>query len=294
VKDQSNTFCSTIQESMQISCLLIFKSIRRFFYAGIVQNALLFLILLFCGNLPAQHVALSASNPNSAPDAPAGVSASDGDHEKYILIRWEPANGAQQYRVYRSTSSKTSSMQEVTKSWQKSTWFCDYGVQKGVDYYYAIIGGNGAQKSALSNFDKGFVRKDDARAGVEDLSDARGLTTSPAIYLLVSNVLAEKDAASAGDTLVLSVNLQNIFEEPTPAAQMRVFLSKDVVFDWDDVELSKKVYTSFPAGESIVLREKVVLPKPLPAGTYNLIVVTSMEGNILNSKTGLEQLKIED
>jgi hypothetical protein len=254
----------------------------------------LLLILFFCGSLSAQQAALTTSNLNGGPEAPKVVTASDGDHEKYILIRWEPAAGGQQYRVYRSTNQKATSMQEVTKAWQKSTWFCDYGVQKGVDYYYAIISGNGAKTSALSALDKGFVRKDDARAGVEDLTDVRGLTTSNSTYLLISNVLPDKTTASAGDTVALSINLQNIFEEPTPATQMRIFLSKDVILDWDDTELSKKAYTSFPANESIVLQEKVVLPKPISAGDYKVIVVISTEGAILSSKTGVGQLKIKN
>jgi hypothetical protein len=271
---------------------IAFKPTRGFlFCTGVPKVAAALLLLFFYGPLSAQQTVLTASSPYAGPEAPKGVTASDGDHEKYILIRWEPATGGQQYRVYRSTSLKSTSMQEVTKSWQKSTWFCDYGVQKGVDYYYAIISGNGTKKSVLSNFDKGFVRKDDARAGVEDLSDVRGLTTSHPI-LLVSNVLPDKATAAAGDTVALSINLQNILEEPTPATQMRVFLSKDVILDWDDTELSKRAYTSFPANESIILQEKIVLPKPLPAGDYKVIVVVSMEGNILTSKTGVGQLKV--
>jgi hypothetical protein len=227
------------------------------------------------------------------PEAPVGVAASDGDHVNYILVRWEAASNAQQYKVFRSTNSKMTSMQEVSKSWQKSTWFCDYGVQKGVDYYYAVMSGSGDQSSNLSNLDKGFVRKTEGQAGNNDLSEAQGLTTSRSTYLLVSNMGTEKNVYRAGDTVALTINLQNIAESITPATQIRVFLSKDVVLDWDDIELSKKAYTSFPANQAIVLREKVVLGKSVMSGFYNLITVISTEGNILTSKTGVCAFKVE-
>lgn len=231
---------------------------------------------------------------NARPEAPVGVTASDGDHTNYILIRWDAASGAQQYKVFRSTNSKMTSMQEVSKSWQKSTWFCDYGVQKGVDYYYAVMSGSGNQSSNLSNLDKGFVRKTDGQAGNNDLSEAQGLTTKPRPnYLLVSDMNTEKNAYQAKDTVALTINLQNIAEAVTPTTQIRVFLSKDAVLDWDDVELSEKAYTNFPANQAIVLREKVVLGKSVMPGTYNLITVISIEGNILSSTTGTCTFKVE-
>jgi hypothetical protein len=222
---------------------------------------------------------------------PEGVTASDGDHDKYVLIRWDPTEGAQKYRVYRSTSPKSATMQEVTKSWQNSTWFCDYGVSRGVDYYYAVMSSNGTVSSALSQTDKGFIRKEDARANNTDLSDIREMAAPPK-PVMIETVKTTADTYAAGDTVSVSFDLRNMTQTATPAAQVRIFLSNDVELDWDDKELSKKTYSALPANGTIVLKEKVVLPQPLLAGTYNLIAVISIEGRILKSEIGVTQITV--
>ena len=223
-----------------------------------------------------------------APKAATGLNASDGVYDKFVLIRWEAPESGGQYRVFRATSASGASLQELTKSWQKSTWFCDYSAEKGRDYYYAVMGSDGKQSAPLSRFDKGFVRKETDTAQ-EDLLSANTPDRYAAgrqLFVLVADVQADSALYQQGAAMDLEIALQNIFEESSPRTELHIYLSGDATWDFNDQLLLNKTYSGLPANARVTLKESLTLPAFLLPGMYHLIVVASPEGNILQAKTG--------
>ena len=256
----------------------------------------LFLFLFFPLLLSAQisQPRMSASNVSNLHTAPEGVNASDGVYDKFVLIRWEASNLNSNFRLFRAKSSSGASMLELTKSWQKSTWFCDYSAEKGQDYYYAVLGSDGKTSSPLSRFDKGFLKKEDKIAHDESLSynTPDKYAAGKQIFVLVSEVNTDTSSYSLGAQARLNIGLQNIFDDPTPTTHLRVYLSLDNVWDFDDTLLLSKAYSGFPATIKVALSETVQLPDNVLPGAYNLLVVATTEGNILQSKTGSTTINI--
>ncbi|MDX1911685.1 MAG: hypothetical protein SFV22_09390 [Saprospiraceae bacterium] len=228
------------------------------------------------------------------PSPSVNVNASDGVYDKFVLIRWEPAEKAGEYRVFRAVSPAGASMVELTRVWQKSTWFCDYSAEKGRDYYYAVMSSDGKNTAPLSRFDKGYLKKEDKYANDESLSaiEPDKYAAGKQVFVLVADMKTSGERFQSGDELALSIGLQNIFDEPTPRTDIRILLSKDPVWDFDDVLLSSKSYSGFPATMKATLSESFRLPDNLVAGDYYLIAVASPEGNILQAKIGALPIKI--
>ena len=223
------------------------------------------------------------------------VNASDGIYEKFVLIRWEESDKSNGYRLFRASSAAGASLQEITKSWQKSTWFCDYSAEKGRDYYYAVIAAEDGKSAPLSRFDKGFLKKDDKMANDDLISSTtteRVATGRPG-FILVSGVKADSLTYLPGSTARLETGLHNIFDEPTPSANVRIYLSTDAVWDFDDRLLSTSTFSSFPSGTSPAIEVTGKLPADAIPGAYHLLVVASLEGNILNAKTGSATINIK-
>lgn len=251
---------------------------------------------LFLGLLAINPTFAQSPRELGIPAAPTNVIASDGDHERYILIRWDAAPNAQKYRLFRSSHSQPSDYQEITKNPQSSTWFCDYDVQKNVDYYYAVIGTNGQGGSSLSNSDKGFLRKADTRRAMEDelLSEVQGITSPRTNTLAVTNLKAQKPFFHPLDSLDFGFEIKNPQELPVSDLQIRIFLSNDNILDWEDTLLKKRFYSSFPNMPELLLRESCPLPANLLPERYYLFVVLSLQGEIFNSKTGLLAIEIKE
>ncbi|GAB4497758.1 MAG: hypothetical protein OHK0019_31950 [Saprospiraceae bacterium] len=230
----------------------------------------------------------SSTDSKAASLTPIYINASDGVYEKFVLIRWEAVDKMGDYRVFRATSSSGASLQELTKNWQKSTWFCDYSAERGRDYFYAVMGSDGKTSSPLSRFDKGFVRKDDKSAYDDSFSSVTSdrYAASKQIFVLVAEVDTDTTAYAAGNKVQLRIGLQNIFNEPTPRTELRVYLSSDAIWDFNDTLLTSKTYSGFPAELKVTLEEQITLPQNVLPGQYHLLVVAAPEGNILNAKTG--------
>lgn len=228
------------------------------------------------------------------PPASVQVNASDGVYDKFVLIRWESAEKTGEYRIFRATSPSGASMLELTKAWQKSTWFCDYSAEKGRDYYYAVMSSDGKNTAPLSRFDKGYLKKEDKYANDESLSavEQDKYAAGKQVFVLVAEMKTTKERFQAGDEVTLSIGLQNIFDEPAPRTDIRIFLSKDPVWDFEDTLLSSKSYSGFPATMKASLSEFFRLPESLIDGDYYLIAVASPEGNILQAKIGALPIKI--
>ena len=253
-----------------------------------------YFLLLFLLSQPRFFFAQTAAIPLGSGHAPApappqaNVNASDGVYDKFVLIRWEVADQMGNYRLFRATSTSGASMQELTKSWQKSTWFCDYSAEKGRDYFYAVMGSDGKTSTPLSRFDKGFLKKDDKVAHDESLTSTTPdrYAAAKQIFVLVSEVAADTAAYAAGGTARLNFGLQNVFDQSTPRTDVRVYLSTDLTWDFDDKMLTSKSYSGFPANLKVTLQETITLPQNILPGVYHLLVVAAPEGNILNAKTG--------
>lgn len=255
---------------------------------------------LFCTLFAQEHQAKPAiTAPNYLVNkfniqSPKGITASDGTYEDFILVRWEPSENGTLYKVFRSNTPKANSLQEVSNAWQKSTWVCDYSALPNVDYYYTVVATDGKQTSAVSTFDKGFLKKrqDIAIDERELLVEAEVYGEGKQIFLLISDITLSQTTITAGSELSLVIGLQNIFDQPTVKTDLRFYLSSDAILDWNDKLLDTRSLSSVPANVNFSLSETVTLPKDLLVGQYNLIVVSSSEGAIISSKTIQTSLKI--
>ncbi len=261
-----------------------------------MRATLFFLLPFFSVLLSAQtsSVRMGVGMDSNQPNTIANINASDGVYDKFVLIRWEALEHTGNFRLFRALSTTGASMQELTKTWQKSTWFCDYSAEKGRDYYYAVLGSDGKTSTPLSGFDKGFLKKDDKVANDESLSAVTPdkYASGKQIFVLVSDVVADSSTYKAGTAAQLLIGLQNIFDEPTPRTDIRIYLSSDTVWDFDDKLLIYKVYSGFPANMKVPLAETVLLPVDILSGTFHVLVVAAPEGNILNAKTGSTMINI--
>jgi hypothetical protein len=241
-------------------------------------------------------VTTAANHSNQAVnlEAPKNIAASDGVYDKFVLIRWEPCEGASQYKVFRSTSAKGAGLQEISNAWQKSTWLSDYSALPNVDYHYTVVASNGKSTSPIGALDKGFIKKSSAIAIEETtlLAENEAYGSNRKIFLLIASSLADKDAYRAGETINLNVILQNIFEEQAPRTEMRFYLSADGMLDWNDQLLGTKNLSESRANVKFEMKEVLRLPSNLLPGVYQLITVSSPEGSVLGSKTALTSIKI--
>ena len=224
----------------------------------------------------------------------SNVNASDGVYDKFVLIRWDASEKNTDFRLFRASSASGASMKELTKSWQKSTWFCDYSAEQNKDYFYAVISSDGKNASPLSFFDKGFLKKEESVANEGNLSsnEPEKYATGKQVFILISDVKPAADTVAVGGTIALSIGLQNIFDEPTPRTNLHVYLSSDTTWDFEDKLLSAKSFSSFPVNLKTKIEESITLPKNLIPGVYHLIVVASPEGDILNAKSGIAKINI--
>jgi hypothetical protein len=224
------------------------------------------------------------------------IQASDGDYDKFVLIRWNATEKGGTYRLFRANNDKGASMIELTKGWQRSNWFCDYSAEKGREYYYAIMTQEGQKTTPLSRFDKGFLRKPDSKM-VQDGSLSSLSTDKYAegklTYVLVSEIIPDSTQYLPGATAALKIRLQNIFDEPSLRTELRIYLSSNAEWDFEDRLLSTKNYSGFPAGFNAFVEEHLTLPTDILPAEYYLLAVAVPEGKILHAKISPSQIKIE-
>lgn len=85
----------------------------------------------------------------SSPDAPTGVSATDGADPGMVQVTWNSVSGGTAYRVYRNGSA--------VGSWQSGTTYDDNGVTPCVTYSYQVKARNECGESGLSSGDSGHA-----------------------------------------------------------------------------------------------------------------------------------------
>lgn len=239
--------------------------------------------------------AASESQSKQGTPSVATPNASDGIYEKFVLIRWDPVENASSYKVLRSADPQKNGLEEVSAGWQNSTWLCDYTALPGVDYYYAVTASNGEKKSALSAFDKGFIKKQAPVANEDQLLSSTELHAEPKRYfLLVSDINTDKSFYKPRETLTVHYRLANVFDREIERTEIRYFLSKDTLLDWDDLPLSvePKVYSSFPAESSFEIKYELIVPENTNPGLYYLILASSSEKDMLKSKIAMIEISI--
>jgi hypothetical protein len=224
------------------------------------------------------------------------VNASDGIYEKFVLVRWEETTTSNGYRLFRANSPSGASLQEITKSAQKSTWFCDYSAEKEKDYYYAVMASQEGETGTLSKFDKGFLKKEVKMANDESVSavSADRVGEGRSTGVLVADISTDTTTYQPATTVHLRIGINNIFEEPSPETHLRIYLSNDIAWDFDDKLLASKIFSGFPASAATSLKETFSLPSELLPGNYHLLVITAAEGKILQAKTGFTTIQISE
>lgn len=258
----------------------------------------LFLSPFLCAQTeqPAFGASLHNAAGQTSLGAPREVYASDGIYDKFVLIRWEAAESATQYKVFRSNSPNSGTVQALNNTWQKSTWLCDYSALPGVDYYYSVVASNGREVSPSSTSDKGYIKKNNGTANDDrdELSSNEAYGNQQQVFLLIAELSPSKQEYAPGDSMKLSVRFQNIFDKPAARTEIRYFLSKDAIWDWNDELLHRKTLSSIQANTTFTLSEQLILPTVLLPGAYHIIAVCSADGAILSSKTDLTTFKIVD
>jgi fibronectin type 3 domain-containing protein len=115
---------------------------------------------------PGGTSALSAQDSGFAalppPQAPKGVTASDGTSTTSVTITWMASSGAASYTVYRSASSGVQGSSIGTST---NTSYTDTTAVPGTVYYYAITATGPAGTSVPSLQDSGFARIPGSTAG---------------------------------------------------------------------------------------------------------------------------------
>jgi len=221
--------------------------------------------------------------------------ASDGIYDKFVLVRWHPIEPTDEYKVFRATDPSLKSLQEISKNWQSSTWLCDYTAQPGVDYYYAVAAKSQMGGTAISKPDKGFVKKQLPVATEEQmLGSNERYAEKQRYFLLVGKLSPHQDLYTPGDTVLLSAELENIFDRPIYETQIRLFLSTDKQLDWDDIQLTEQpiIYSDFPPEAKHIVDLPAILPKGIRPGFWYLIVASSSGKELVESRVAFVEILI--
>jgi len=90
----------------------------------------------------------------SAPSAPTGVSASDGNYTDHIRVSWNLASGATGYEVWRNTSNNSGT---AIKSGDYTSPYDDTSAVAGTTYWYWVKAQNSCGTSGFSSSDSGYA-----------------------------------------------------------------------------------------------------------------------------------------
>lgn len=122
---------------------------------------------------------------------PANVTASLGESQEKIVVRWNKTENASYYDIYRSHSSD-GSFPEVIKSVTSNQNFCeDYisSEEQGIDFYYTVKACTSSASSISSGLALGYALKDGAPGIVKDVKVTNGRgTTNNSISISWSEV----------------------------------------------------------------------------------------------------------
>jgi peptidoglycan/xylan/chitin deacetylase (PgdA/CDA1 family) len=135
------------------------------------------------------HLAMAAP----APQAPTGVSASDGTFTDRIRVTWSATAGATAYEVWRNTTSSSGGAARIGTDIVATT-FDDASAKPATTYWYWVKAKNASGTSALSTADSGR-RATTTGAGPANNDFANRATLSgTAVTATGTNVGASKEA----------------------------------------------------------------------------------------------------
>ena len=112
-------------------------------------------------------------------EIPSGLAVSEGFYPDRVVVRWAPVDGAQAYRVYRSTRPDPS-FRVVLGAWQQGNIFEDRRAEPGVRYYYwvkAAATDAGGNASDFSEMGSGYLRLEQLAQPVARALAATGATS---------------------------------------------------------------------------------------------------------------------
>ena len=112
----------------------------------------------------------------AVPDAPTGVSASDGTSTSGVTVTWEGVSSAASYSVWRSEEPSTATAVALT-SGRTSLTYTDTSAVPGITYYYWVKATNQGGTSAFSAYDSGY-RAIAAPAAPTGVSASDGLSST--------------------------------------------------------------------------------------------------------------------
>ena len=126
------------------------------------------------------------------PDAPTGVQASDGTFAEKVRITWQPVAGADEYRVYWSTSSQANSAAPLS-GWLAATSYDDFSaelpasgmqcVSKNGVYCYWVVARSACGESGLSGSDQGYRGTGKSLSVYEKVLPGEFVEPDSALYL---------------------------------------------------------------------------------------------------------------
>lgn len=98
-----------------------------------------------------------STSPGEPPEAPAGLSASDGVFSDKVLLTWEaPLFGVSRYEIYRNTTNSNSGEDLLSDTVIKNFYY-DFSLFQDTTYYYWVKACNSFGCSDYSSSDSGFA-----------------------------------------------------------------------------------------------------------------------------------------
>lgn len=175
------------------------------------------------GNSWGNDFTLTRASEPVVPDAPTGVSASDGTSTAKIRLTWNASSGATCYKVYRATSSSSSAATLLASS-VESLYYDDTTADVGTTYYYWVVAVNASGESGFSSPDSGWraYAVPDTPTGVSasDGTNAEGVTvTWNAVASATSySVWRSSSSASSSATALASGLTATVYTDTSAVA----------------------------------------------------------------------------
>ncbi|MBC8485601.1 MAG: hypothetical protein H8D45_06130 [Bacteroidetes bacterium] len=92
---------------------------------------------------------------------PTNVEATDGQYDDRVVISWDPAEGATNYKVWRNTTTNFSTADPLSTGWTPNTTFSDWTATTLTTYFYwvksAMSSAGDRESPYYSSYDAGWV-----------------------------------------------------------------------------------------------------------------------------------------
>ena len=135
------------------------KPIRKLY--ALIPMAAIIIALIFIGSCKTATTTtdgdndqLSQTQITTAPEAPTGLKASDGDFAAFVRLSWNESYGTDGYKIFWAGSADGNYQEFDTTT---GTTYDDYLAGDGVTYYYKIKAYNNYGDSPFSNSDSGYA-----------------------------------------------------------------------------------------------------------------------------------------